>query len=217
MPRAAPVPFKHEQAIDEAQQQEQDLIDNWDGSESLVPTPILLRMQVFVGHYLTTMNAAEAARRSGFSHKDAARQGHALLRNPKVIKLLHEQQKSLLAKIEVTQERVWREIALIAFLDPADIFDKLGELKPVPDIPEDVRRCIAGYKVKKTTFGEDGSSDERELKFANKDAALDKLMRLTGLVKQDEKAKEDLADAIVDGIMRARNRVLEDRHASEGA
>ena len=160
LPRQAPVKFRHEREKDEQAQKDQEFLDNWRGEETaIVPTPILLRFQVFVGHYLCCLNAAEAARRTGF-YKHPARSGADLLRHPEVQKLLYEQQRSLLAKIGVTAERIWAEYARIAFLDPAEAFDENGEFKPIPDIPEEIRRAITSYKVKRMSFGEDGESVE---------------------------------------------------------
>lgn len=217
LPRQAPVKFRHEREKDEQAQKDQEFLDNWRGEETaIVPTPILLRFQVFVGHYLCCLNAAEAARRTGF-YKHPARSGADLLRHPEVQKLLYEQQRSLLAKIGVTAERIWAEYARIAFLDPAEAFEENGEFKPIPDIPEEIRRAITSYKVKRMSFGEDGESVERELKFAGKQAALDKLAQLAGLTKSDELNKQDLAEAIMRGLMDARQRALEAQGDSEAA
>lgn len=193
-----------------ARSPEDIMADEWrPGDQDWIPTPVLVRMQAFAGHYLTCMNGAEAARRAGYAEKHAAKQAAMLLCHPKVCGFIREQHASLLAKISTTQERVWAEITRIAFLDPGQLFGDDGELKKMQDIPEDVRRAISGYKITTKVFGDDGESVEKEIKFSNKDAALEKLLRLTGMFKEEKTTADDVADAMIAALTRARQRVID--------
>lgn len=179
-----------------------------DSEAEFIPTPVLIRMQAFVGHYLSSLNAAEAARLAGYAEKGADRAGRRLLAHPTVRQMMKEQHRSLLAKLNVTQERVWAEIAGIAFLDPLDLFTETGELRSMAEVPENIRRAISGFKITHKVFGDDGEVTEKEIKFVSKDAALEKLARLTGLFKEEKVTATDIASAIVDGLARARQRVI---------
>ena len=106
-------------------------------------------------------------------------------------------------------ERVWEELTHIAFLDPAEAFDESGNPKAIPEIPEHVRRCITGRKKVVKQFGEDGSSEEEELKFAGKQAALDMLVRLHRMTDNDKYVLvggEEFLQALEEGRARASNR-----------
>lgn len=202
-------------ASQEAERSAEDrFCDSWDpstmppGLEDAVPTPVLVRMQAFAGHYLACLNGAEAARRAGYAPGHADKQARMLLKHPTVRRMLRDQHQALLAKIQTTQERVWHEITRIAFLDPAEAFDDDGELKKLADMPEDLRRAIAGLKVTVKTFGDD-ETVEKEIKFVSKDAALDKLLRLTGMFKEEKATADDIADAMLAALARARQRVIE--------
>lgn len=179
-----------------------------DSDAEFIPTPVLIRMQAFVGHYLSCLNAAEAARLAGYAEKGADRAGRRLLAHPTVRQMMKEQHRSLLAKLGVTQERVWAEIAGIAFLDPLELFTDTGELRSMAEVPENIRRAISGFKITHKVFGDDGEVTEKEIKFVSKDAALEKLARLTGLFKEEKVTANDIASAIVDGLARARQRVI---------
>lgn len=209
-------------ASQEAERSAEDrFCDSWTpdamppGLEDAVPTPVLVRMQAFAGHYLACLNGAEAARRAGYAPGYADKQARMLLKHPTVKRMLRDQHRALLAKIQTTQERVWHEIARIAFLDPAEAFDEDGELKKLADMPEDLRRAISGLKVTVKTFGDD-ETVEKEVKFVSKDAALDKLLRLTGMFKDEKHTADDIADAMLAALGRARQRVIEGQ-ASGGA
>lgn len=198
---------------------EDRLADEWmPGGEDWVPTPVLLRMQRFAGHYLETLNGAESARRAGYAPAHADKRARMLLSHPRVLSMIREQHQSLLAKIGVSQERIWAEYARIAFLDPAELFSESGDLKKMHDVPEDVRRAIAGMKITHKTFGDDGESIEREIKFVNKSDALEKLGRLTGMFREEKAATAtDIANAIIEGIAHARRRVIEGVTPDAGA
>ncbi|MGD9643816.1 MAG: terminase small subunit [Elusimicrobiales bacterium] len=213
-PRAA-VPFSARALVEKTTTPEhrsaQDLAADefdLDSEAEFIPTPVLIRMQAFVGHYLASLNAAEAARQAGYSEHGADRAGRRLLAHPEVRRMMKEQHRALLAKLSVTQERVWAEIAGIAFLDPLDLFTETGELRSMAEVPENIRRAISGFKITHKVFGDDGEVTEKEIKFVSKDAALEKLARLTGLFKEEKVTATDIATAIVDGLARARQRVI---------
>lgn len=180
--------------------------------DDLIPVSMLVRYNTFVTHYLETLDCAEAAKVAGWAGKNAASQkaiGGNLLRNPYIRTMIEQQYRAIIAKTGATVERVWQEIAGIAFLDPAEAFDESGNPRPIPEIPEHVRRAIAGRKKVVKTFGEDGESVEEELKFASKDAALDKLMRLHRMTDNDKfvlVSGEEFVKAMEEGRERASRR-----------
>ena len=187
-----------------------DGTDGPDGFASLIPAAFLLKYDTFVSEYLTSGDAPAAAKIAGFVGKNDQSQkaiGGALLRNVYVATLIHERARSLMAKHRITAERVWEEIAHTAFLDPGEAYNEDGSPKKVPDMPEHVRRAIVGYKEVEKTFGEDGHSLEREIKFNGKDAAIDKLMKLLRMVDQDKLVivdGQDFLNAMEEGRERAR-------------
>jgi phage terminase small subunit len=78
------------------------------------------KQQRFCDEYLIDLNATQAAIRAGYSPKTAEQTASRLLRNVKVQEYIAKRQKELSRSTEITQERVIKELALIAFSNNAD-------------------------------------------------------------------------------------------------
>ena len=74
----------------------------------------------FCDEYLIDLNATQAAIRAGYSPKTAEQTASRLLRNVKVQEYIAKRQKELSRSTEITQERVIKELALLAFSNNAD-------------------------------------------------------------------------------------------------
>lgn len=74
----------------------------------------------FCDEYLIDLNATQAAIRAGYSEKTAYRTGADNLRKPQIEEYIAKRQKELSRSTEITQERVIKELALIAFSNNAD-------------------------------------------------------------------------------------------------
>lgn len=175
-----------------------------------VPLDMMVKYQRFAEHYITTgdgVGAVVAAELGEESKVQSNRQKlRWLLNNAYVRKVLTDHYRAVIAKTRATVERVWEEISYQAFLDPAVFYDENGDVLPMNEIPESARRALTGMKVKTGTIGEDGEFTERELKYANKDAALEKMMRLHRMVDNDKTFVIDGAEwmkAIEEGRQRA--------------
>lgn len=78
------------------------------------------KQQRFCDEYLIDLNATQAAIRAGYSEKTAYRTGADNLRKPQIEEYIAKRQKELSRSTEITQERVIKELALIAFSNNAD-------------------------------------------------------------------------------------------------
>lgn len=156
----------------------------------LIPLSMLLRYNTFVEVYMQDLDGPAAAAAAGWecggNKKKQAGHAAALLRNPYVRTRIEQQYRSIMAKTGATVERVWEEISYIAFLDPSVFYDDAGNVKPMSELPEGARRALTGMKVKEGSIGEDGHFVERELKYAGKDAAIEKLIRLHRMADNDK-------------------------------
>ena len=74
----------------------------------------------FVDEYMVDFNATQAAIRAGYKAKTAHVIGAENLRKPKIAEEIARRQKDLQRRTEVTQERVVKELARIAFANIAD-------------------------------------------------------------------------------------------------
>lgn len=148
------------------------------------------KQQRFVDEYLKEPNATAAAERAGYAHPN--QQGPRLLVNVGIKEALAAARQGSETRTQVTADRVVKELALVALLDPADVLDfdsPTGtlRLRPVNEIPESARRALASVKVKR--YAEGVGKDAREVevtefRFCDKLSALDKLARHLGMYQE---------------------------------
>lgn len=176
---------------------------------AIITEPELHRREAFAQAFVATGVASEAARKAGYTGtpKVIAQIAHRLMGEPLVRQRIRKIQDDVIARIKVDQTAVLAELTRIAFLDPGEIFDEKGELRMMHQIPEDVRRAISGYKVTTKTFGKDGESVEKEVKFVSKEGALEKLGKHLGLWKADTDDGKFTAEAFLKAMLEARERV----------
>jgi len=103
---------------------------------------------LFVHHYVTNgYNAAAAARSAGFAESSANTQGAKLVAKPRVKAAIDALIAPTLKKLNVTKDRIIEELALIAFSDIGEAFNANGDLLPIHDMPESIRRALSGIDV----------------------------------------------------------------------
>lgn len=78
------------------------------------------KQRLFCDEYLIDLNATQAAIRAGYSERTAAAQAARLLTNVKVQEYVQQRQRDRVERTEITQDRVLRELAIIAFSNAAD-------------------------------------------------------------------------------------------------
>lgn len=144
---------------------------------------------------------ARAAYQQAFGNEsaDAAKtEGYRLLQQPEVKELVATLRAELLAKFNVTNERIIEEYARIAFLDIADLYGEDGKLLAVHDMPEHARRAIAAIDVDELFEGT--GKDRFQLGFTTKlklNAKRDALQDLAKIRKMlSEKTEISLSESL---------------------
>lgn len=132
------------------------------------------KQERFVEEYLIDLCAKQAAIRAGYSPKSAEKIGYELLQNTRVRARVDEAIADRSRRTGVNADRVVRELARIAFLDPTRLVN-MDHATLLADASEDDRAAIAGIKVKVIPGGEEGDIVEREIKFWDKNRALELL------------------------------------------
>jgi phage terminase small subunit len=139
------------------------------------------RQKRFVEEYLVDLNATRAAIRAGYSAKRASEIAHQLLQKTTVQKAVSEAMRAREKRTEITQDRVLREYARLAFFDPRKFFDENGALRPVVTLDEDTAAALAGMDVVEIGNETVGFGQIRKLKLADRKGALDSLARHLGM------------------------------------
>ncbi|CAM3923107.1 MULTISPECIES: terminase small subunit [Paenibacillus] len=155
------------------------------------------KQQRFVDEYLIDLNATQAAIRAGYSSKTASEQGSRLLANVKVRACIDERMAELSRRTGVNQERIIRELARIAFVNPTELVN-MNDATILPTASEDDTAAIASVKVKEVSG--DFESIEREIRFADKLKALELLGKRYGMWIDKQQVDVTSAVQIVDDI-----------------
>lgn len=182
------------------------------------------KQQRFVEEYLIDLNATQAAIRAGYSERTANEQGARLLANASVKEAIDAAKIDRSESTNITAERVLKEIATMAYYDPAEL---VGILRALDDdtelregegaiviegkrygiqgikspldillLPEGIRRAIVGWGWDK--------NQNFTLKLADKSKALDQLARHLSLY--NDKLEVSGVDALADRLARAAQR-----------
>lgn len=157
---------------------------------------LLPKQAKFVAEYLISGNATQAALAAGYSAKTAYKIGAENLRKPQIASLLEQKQSVIaasqderLAAMELTKERVQREIARIAFFDARKMFAQDGTPLAITELDDDTAACIVGLDVLEewVGHGEDRVlvGHVKKYKIANKNVALDQASKILGMYEKD--------------------------------
>lgn len=145
----------------------------------------------FVAAYLEDLNATRAylAVYSDVKSNDVARANAArLLAKANVQEAIRAGKAARAERVEIRQDKVLTEIARLAFSDPRSAFNADGSLKPIKEWSDELAASIASIKVKRVL--EDGAQTEvAEVKFWDKNSALEKAAKHLGVYEADNKQK----------------------------
>lgn len=158
------------------------------------PSALTPRQERFVAEYLVDRNGKQAAIRAGYSPRSAEVTASKLLSNPKVREVVERKVEAQAERLEVKADTVLRELLRIATADIGEAFDANDNLKPMHEIPEEVRRAIGAFEFK---AGDDGIT--RKVKFWDKNKALESLGRHLKLFT--DKVEHDVSESLGDLVL----------------
>ena len=166
-------------------------------ARKLTPKQIL-----FVDCYLgaARCNATKAALMAGYSARSVNSEAAQLMANTKVKAYLHRRQADLRRRLEVTQEKVAREMATLAFSKPTDFVRwHNGELTITDsdEIPDDL---IGAVKSIEPVVGKTGRTLGLKVRFHDKVAAGKLLAQHLGML--DFHARDGSKGIIVEAMER---------------
>lgn len=156
------------------------------------------KQQKFADEYLIDLNATQAAIRAGYSSATADQQGSRLLKNVKIRAYIDTRMAEHSRRTGISQERIMRELARIAFVNPTEIVS-MDDATVLKTASADDTAAIASVKMK-TIPTQDGDGVEREIRFADKIKALELLGKRYGMWTDGVKLSGELGVQIIDDI-----------------
>ena len=171
------------------------------------------RQARFVAEYLIDLNATQAAIRAGYSQRTANEQGCRLLAKSNVGEAVAKGAARTLRKLEVTQERVLREVAALAFLSVKELVDADDKLLPIGQWSPEAAAAVSSVEVAKRnlTAGDGVQEDVVKIRLWDKTSSLRDLMKHLGLLVEQVDVRVDVE--VAKGLQRGRefNRLVEAR------
>lgn len=143
-------------------------------------------MEAFCQEYVIDLNGTQAAIRAGYSAETATSAASRLLTYVKVKKRIQQFQDSIAAARSVTKERILDELQRIAFGDTRAVVRFENGKLVVTDSNKlsDAEASMISEISQKT-----GNTNEKKVKFHDKQKALELLMRHMGMLKADDGGK----------------------------
>jgi phage terminase small subunit len=137
------------------------------------------KQKKFAKEYQKDFNGTRAAKAAGYSPTSAHDIASENLRKPEIAEVIKKDVEKRLESAELDADWILKRIMDIADVDLAQAYDHIGQLKPVHEIPENVRKAITGIKVFDEMAGTGNEKfkigEVREVKFADKLKALELL------------------------------------------
>lgn len=158
----------------------------------------------FVDEYLKDLNATQAAIRAGYSAKRADSIGYENLRKPEIADAVAERMRARSERTEITQDRVLKELARLAFFDARKMFHGDGSPKAIHDLDDDTAAAIGGLDVVNIGNSEVGIGQVLKYKIADKGAALSHAMRHLGMF--NDKLDVNITNTLAERLARAKKR-----------
>lgn len=166
------------------------------------------KRELFAHEYIKDLNGAAAARRVGVSPSTARFEASRMLAEPEVQDLVADLVQARRDAAKVDAERILAELVALAFFDPVHAYDETtNALKPIHEMPENVRKALVGVDVFEEFVGRGDArthiGNTVKAKFADRGASLARLMKHLGMLKE---TPVNISVNMVDRLSRARNR-----------
>ncbi|HBI91492.1 MAG TPA: terminase small subunit [Terrisporobacter glycolicus] len=152
----------------------------------------------FIEEYLIDLNATQAAIRAGYSPNTAQEIGSENLSKPIIKNEIDKAIAERSRRTGINQDRVLREIAKIAFVNPSDVIN-FNQATVKENASDDDLAVISGVKIKSIPT-DDGNIQEREVKLYDKLKALDMLGKHLGMFTDKVEVNSNSAITIIDDV-----------------
>lgn len=149
------------------------------------------REKLFVEIYFKTKKKRQSAIDAGYAAKGAHVQAHRVMNTPRVKKYFDYYRRVIFDNTKASIEEIIIQLSESIRVDPIDIFEDDGTLKPLNEIPKAARMIMTGLDTK--TFempgDQEGVITERKVRFDAKKDLMEKLIKMLGGYESDNVQK----------------------------
>jgi phage terminase small subunit len=153
----------------------------------------------FCHEYCIDFHQQNAAIRAGYPAKSAHVAASKLVKNGKIQARIAEIRANASAKTGISLERILDQLGAMAHVDPAEMYHpETGDLLPIHQMPEHVRRCIQSIEVDEINVDGVVMGQTKKIKLAPREKAADMIMKHLGEYKKDNAQKATQVTVVVD-------------------
>lgn len=145
--------------------------------------PLNTRQRAFVDEYLLDLDGTAAARRVGFAPRSAKQTATKLMKLPQVQDAIAVAQAERAERLRIKADEVLTELAHLVRSDVRNLFHPDGALKRPHELDDATARSVASVKVVTTAKGEGAVEHVAEIKFWDKNKAIESAARHLGMFK----------------------------------
>ena len=156
------------------------------------------QQQLFVSHLIADdrFDAKNAAIKAGY--KSPAKAGYKLLGKSTIAKVIGRALFKRKEKLGIDADRVLKELACIAFMNPKDLFDEVGEMKQIHDLDDNVARAISSIETEEQTDKYGHPVSKVKVRFWPKNNALELIAKHLGMLDDRMKVDHDIGSGTKD-------------------
>lgn len=165
---------------------------------------LTVKQRAVVCAYFETGNPGKAyIKVTGYSGSasNAGRMGRAIIGTKRVAHLIEAWRKAVANRFKVSDDKILRTYAHLAFADIRDFFNEDGSFKAIKDLPRECADMIAGFDVEELFAGSGKDRVQigitKKIRLINRKDALDSLAKTRGLFVAMPKDKEKQTEARV--------------------
>lgn len=151
----------------------------------------------FCEEYFIDFNGTQAAIRAGYSPNSANEIASQNLAKLSVQQYIQKKKEELRFKTEITQDQILEAYKRLAFYDPRAMYDKHGNLIPIPELDDTSAFALMGFDQEEL-FEWEGKKKRKvgytkKVRMANRREALDSICRMLGMDAPKKIAQTDAA------------------------
>jgi phage terminase small subunit len=149
------------------------------------------KQEKFCQFYLVELNATKAARQAGYSLNSAHEIGYENLLKPDIQKRIEVLRADMAISHNVTKERIAKEYARLAYLDPRNLYHPNGTRKAIHELDDDTAAAINSIEMELESYLDDDLNIAyryvaKKIKMVDKKGALDSMVKLYGFAAPDK-------------------------------
>lgn len=168
----------------------------------------------FVHEYIIDRNGTQAAKRAGFKGKNPAWYAWKTLQRPIVQATIQQLTTDKLAEIGLRSDAVLAELTKIAFSTMGDLLDDQGRIDF--ERVRDFGHLIESYNLQESEGAEGGRSCSVKVKLHSKMAALDRIGKYLGVLKEAVVVDHTNSDGSLSPMQRLSDEELKQEAAKRG-